>query len=59
MFVNNTIVQESLHNPIYIANTVIGHKLAFFRYHFNMNLSENDINFFFTSGAPRNIWYGR
>ena len=30
MFVNNTIVQECLHNAMYNANTVIGYKLALF-----------------------------
>ena len=40
MFVESTIAQESLHNGMYNANTVIGYKLAFFRGNFNMNLFE-------------------
>ena len=45
MFVNNTIVQECLHNVIYNANTVIGYKLTLFRENFNINLFKNDINY--------------
>ena len=46
MFVNNTIVQECLHNAMYNANTVIGYKLAFFRENFNINLFKNNINYY-------------
>ena len=34
MFVNNTIVQECLHNAMYNANIVIGYKLAFLAMNF-------------------------